>query len=85
MICAKAECITRIGQVHRALMGCVWLLTITAFVLIFIANEGWGPSKDNEMAHGVIGCIVTGNPTFTVLLTVTDISGLGQVSRSCSR
>jgi hypothetical protein len=66
-------------------MGCVWLLTITAFVLIFIANEGWGPSKDNEMAHGVIGCIVTGNRTFTVLLTVTDIFACGQVSLSCSR
>ena len=53
---------------HVSLMTLTWVLTLVAFVLIFIElNIEWTkiPIKDNP--HALLGCITTGTLTLGVL------------------
>ena len=45
-------------QLHRAILTMVTLLTITAFILIFVEKKAW-PTFDKSVQHAIMGCIVT--------------------------
>ncbi len=43
-------------QVHQGTMVTAWVLTLVAFVVIFLRVDGWS----TYTAHAVVGCITTG-------------------------
>jgi len=57
-------------QLHRAILSTVMLLTITAFILIFVEKKAW-VTFDKSVPHAVMGCIVTAfcliNPIMGIL------------------
>ena len=45
-------------NIHRAILSMVLLLTVTAFILIFVEKKAW-VTFDKSIPHAVMGCIVT--------------------------
>lgn len=47
-------------QYHQVLMAFVWILTMIAFIIIFIDVDGWVPETVSQNPHPLLGCITTG-------------------------
>ena len=57
-------------NIHRAILSMVLLLTVTAFILIFVEKKAW-VTFDKSIPHAIMGCIVTAfcliNPIMGIL------------------
>lgn len=56
-------------HLHRVILTMVMLLTVTAFILIFVEKKAW-VTYDKSVQHAIMGCIVT---TFCLINPIMGI------------